>query len=127
MFRPARGVEAGLPRLRRLFEMSLRQVASGQTAGCFYISCAYEYDDRPGALRHELAGSVRAWREALIGNARLALARRELAPGGDAEQLVFEIYALLLAAQHDTRLLERSDGLARARAGFERLLARGMP
>ena len=119
---PARDVAPGLPRLRRLFEMSLAQVASGQTAGCFYISCAYEYDDRPGTVRHELASSVRAWREAFICNACHAVAQRQLPEGSDAEQLVFEIYALLLAAQHDTRLLERADGLARARAGFERLV-----
>ncbi|MGO4377065.1 TetR/AcrR family transcriptional regulator [Pseudoduganella sp. RAF53_2] len=122
---PARRVNPGLARLRRLFDTSLQQVASGSTAGCFYISCAYEYDDRPGTVRHELASSVRAWREAFISNARLAVAERQLAAGTDPEQLVFEIYALLLAAQHDTRLLEREDGLAHARAGFERLVERG--
>lgn len=119
---PASHVAPGLPRLRRLFDMSLQQVASGQTAGCFYISCAYEYDDRPGTVRHSLAGSVRAWREAFISNARHAVAQRQLPEGSDAEQLVFEIYALLLAAQHDTRLLDSADGLSRARAGFERML-----
>lgn len=122
---PARGVPPGLPRLQRLFDMSLEQVASGATAGCFYISCAYEYDDRPGTVRHQLASSVRAWREAFISNAQQAVDLGQLAQGTDAEQLVFEIYALLLAAQHDTRLLDSSDGLHHARAGFERLLARG--
>lgn len=121
---PARGVEAGLARLRRLFDMSLQQVACGQTAGCFYISCAYEYDDRPGSVRRQLMGSVRAWRDAFSGNAELAVASGQLNAGTDAEQMVFEIYALLLAAQHDMRLLERDDGLAHARAGFERLLVR---
>jgi len=122
---PARNVDPGLARLRRLFDTSLQQVASGQTAGCFYISCAYEYDDRPGSVRHELASSVKAWREAFSSNARQAMALQQLPQGTDPEQLVFEIYALLLAAQHDTRLLEQEDGLARARAGFDRLVERG--
>lgn len=119
---PAAHVHPGLPRLRRLFDMSLQQVASGQTAGCFYISCAYEYDDRPGSVRHELASGVRAWREAFDSNAQQAVALQQLPAGTDPAQLVFEIYALLLAAQHDTRLLEQDDGLARACAGFERLV-----
>lgn len=119
---PARHVHPGLPRLRRLFDMSLQQVASGQTAGCFYISCAYEYDDRPGSVRHELASGVRAWRDAFDANAAKAVELEQLPPETDPAQLVFEIYALLLAAQHDTRLLEQDEGLARARAGFARLV-----
>jgi AcrR family transcriptional regulator len=127
VLRPSTGRPPGLPRLRLLFEMSLAQVGEGRTAGCFYISCAAEYDDRPGALRHEVSSSVAAWREAFERSAAQAVALGQLAPDTDPAQLVFEIYALLLAAQHDTRLLERSDGIAHARAGFERLLARCLP
>jgi AcrR family transcriptional regulator len=121
---PARSGPPGLPRLRRLFAMSLMQLESGRTAGCFYISCAAEYDDRPGSVRQALTSSVQAWRDAFDESARQAVALGQLAPGTQAEQLVFEIYALLLAAQHDMRLLERGDGLARAREGFEGLLTR---
>jgi AcrR family transcriptional regulator len=131
VLRPSTGRPPGLPRLRLLFEMSLAQVASGWSrssgAGCFYISCAAEYDDRPGALRHQVSSSVAAWRDAFERSAAQAVALGQLAPDTDAAQLVFETYALLLAAQHDTRLLERSDGIAHARAGFERLLARCLP
>ena len=121
---PSRLVTPGLPRLRRLFDMSLLQVASGHSAGCFYISCAAEYDDRPGAVRHALTDSVGAWRDAFEQGAREAVALRHLAGDTDPGQLVFEIYALLLAAQHDMRLLERSGSSARACTGFEHLLAR---
>lgn len=121
---PARHTAPGLPRLRRLFDMSLLQIESGQSAGCFYISCAAEYDDRPGAVRHALTDSVRAWRDAFEEGARQAVLLGHLAAGPEPGQLVFEIYALLLAAQHDTRLLEQRSAAARARAGFERLLAR---
>lgn len=121
---PARCGPPGLPRLRRLFAMSLMQLESGRTAGCFYISCAAEYDDRPGSVRQALTSSVQAWRDAFDESARQAVALGQLAPGVQPEQMVFEIYALLLAAQHDMRLLERGDGLARAREGFEGLIRR---
>ncbi len=121
---PARAGAPGLPRLRRLFDMSLRQVESGQGGGCFYISCAAEYDDRPGALRHAVADSVSAWLQAFEESAGQAVAAGQLARDVDPGQLVFEVYALLLAAQHDARLLEQRGAATRARAGFERLLAR---
>lgn len=120
---PSASHPPGLPRLRRLFEMSLAQVASGRTAGCFYISCAAEYDDRPGTVRHAVSSSVGAWRAAFEDSARQAVALGHLPADTNAGQLVFEIYALLLAAQHDIRLLERSDAIQHARRGFERLLA----
>lgn len=121
---PARMVAPGLARLRRLFDMSLLQVESGKSAGCFYISCAAEYDDRPGAVRHALTSSVTAWRDAFGDAARQAVELGHVGADTDAEQLVFEIYALLLAAQHDARLLEQCGAATRARSGFERLLAR---
>ena len=127
VLQPARRSAPGLPRLRRLFDMSLMQVESGRatnSAGCFYISCAAEYDDRPGAVRHALTDSVNAWRAAFEESAHQAVLLKHLAGDFDPGQLVFEIYALLLAAQHDTRLLEQRSATARARAGFERLLAR---
>lgn len=121
---PAQCTSPGLPRLQRLFAMSLAQVESGQSAGCFYISCAAEYDDRPGTVRHELAASVAAWREAFDSSAAQAVELGHLHRDTCPVQLVFELYALLLAAQHDTRLLERRDGISRARTGFERVIAR---
>lgn len=124
VLQPARTTAPGLARLRRLFDMSLLQVESGKSAGCFYISCAAEYDDRPGLLRHAVTDSVNAWRVAFEESARQAVALAQLDEAIDPAQLVFEIYALLLAAQHDTRLLEQQGAATRARAGFERLIAR---
>jgi AcrR family transcriptional regulator len=120
---PALSSAPGLPRLLHLFAMSLAQVTSGKTAGCFYFSCASEYDDRPGSVRHHLANVVAAWRDAFERNAQQAIDAGQLAPQTCPRQLVFELYGLLLAAQHDARLLERGDSIARARAGCDRLLS----
>jgi len=120
---PAAGHPPGLPRLRLLFDLSLRQVSLGGTAGCFHISCAAEYDDRPGILRHAVSSAIEAWRSAFDSSARQAVALGQLAPELDVGQLVFEIYAVLLATQHDIRLLQHEDSAERARRAFERLLA----
>lgn len=123
VLKPAAGHAPGLPRLHLLFALSLGQVTLGGTAGCFHISCAAEYDDRPGILRHAVSSGIEAWRNAFDGSARQAVALGQLAPDTDIAQLVFEIYAVLLAAQHDTRLLEHGNSAERAQRAFERVLA----
>ena len=40
----------------------------------------------------------------------------------DAQQLVFEIYGLMLAMHQDARLLRSADSAKRARAGLRRLI-----
>lgn len=128
VLKPAAGQAPGLPRLRLLFELSLMQVTLGGAAGCFHISCAAEYDDRPGVLRHAVSSAIEAWRKAFDASCRQAVALGQLASETDVDQLVFEIYALLLVAQHDTRLLEQRDSASRARTGFDRVVAaRGNP
>lgn len=123
VLRPAQDASAGLARLRHLFRMSLDQVASRQSAGCFYFSCAAEYDDRPGPVRQELTCGVLEWRAAFEASVAQARQAGQLTPDTDCQQFVFEIYALLLAVQHDTRLLEQSNSIDRALAAFEKLLA----
>jgi AcrR family transcriptional regulator len=124
VLQPAQMTAPGLPRLRLLFDMSLQQVESGKSAGCFYISCAAEYDDRPGLVRHAVTDSVHAWRVAFEESASQAVALKQLDGATDPAQLAFEIHALLLGAQHDGRLLEQQGAALRARAGFQGLLAR---
>ncbi|MES2900291.1 MAG: TetR/AcrR family transcriptional regulator [Pseudomonadota bacterium] len=122
VLRPAQDASAGLARLRRLFKMSLEQVGSSQAGGCFYLSCAAEYDDRLGAVRQELTGGVLAWRAAFSSCVDQARQAGQLAADTDGEQFVFETYALLLAVQHDTRLLDRAGSINRALAAFEKLV-----
>ncbi|MFZ4874050.1 TetR/AcrR family transcriptional regulator [Janthinobacterium sp. Mn2066] len=124
VLQPALAARQGLPRLRALFASSLEHIGSPQLAGCFYFSCAAEYDDRPGPLRHELTSGVLAWRALFEQSVRQAVELGQLAASANTEQMVFEIYALLLAVQHDTRLLERSGSAAQAQQAFEHILQR---
>ncbi len=124
VLQPALAARKGLPRLRALFSSSLAHIGEPRLAGCFYISCAAEYDDRPGPLRHELTSGVLAWRALFEQSVAQAVELGQLAASADKGQMVFEIYGLLLAVQHDMRLLERSGSVSQAQQAFEQLLLR---
>jgi hypothetical protein len=65
---------------------------------------------------------VTGWKNELLRAIEQARDEGHLASDLDAEQLVFEIYGLMLVAHHDARLLRSRDSLKRARAGLARLL-----
>ncbi|HWJ93081.1 MAG TPA: TetR/AcrR family transcriptional regulator, partial [Telluria sp.] len=46
----------------------------------------------------------------------------DLKPDTDAQQLVYEMYGLILALHHDARFLRIPGAVERARKGFERLI-----
>ncbi|MCM5570827.1 TetR/AcrR family transcriptional regulator [Burkholderiaceae bacterium FT117] len=112
----------GLPRLRAIIGRWLDRTAFEATSGCIWISGATEYDDRPGAVREELVGMVRAWQRELSRAIRQAVETGELAAGLDVDELVFQLYGVILVLHHDGRLLDSPDALARARRSVERLI-----
>lgn len=124
VFAPAMAAPRGLPRLRALFERWLRRVSQEIDSGCIYISGAVEFDDRPGAVRDALAQMVQAWHRAMQRAIVQAVEQGHLPPDTDAQQMLFEIHGLVLALHHDARFLRTPGAVDRARAGFERILAR---
>jgi AcrR family transcriptional regulator len=123
VFYPALAAKRGLPRLRALFDRWIERVTLEIDSGCIYISGAVEFDDRPGPVRDALVAMVQTWHRALIRAIDGAVAEGHLRADTDPEQLLFEIHGLILAVHHDARLLRRPGAVARARAGFERVLA----
>jgi AcrR family transcriptional regulator len=123
VFRPAMAKARGLPRLRMLFDRWLKRVSVEIDSGCIYISGAVEFDDRPGPVRDALAAMVQAWRHALERAIRVAVAEGHLRADTDIGQLLFEVHGLILAVHHDARFLRLRGAEARARSGFERVLA----
>lgn len=124
VFAPAMAEPRGLPRLRALFERWVRRVSQEIDSGCIYISGAVEFDDRPGPVRDALVEMVRAWHDALGRAIGLAVDAGHLPAGTDRAQMLFEIHGLILALHHDARFLRTPGAPARARAGFERIVAR---
>ena len=122
VFFPSVREPRGLPRLQSMFDRWLARVSVEIASGCIYISGAVEYDDRPGPIREELVKMVQAWQGALQRSARQAIEVGDLRPDTDAEQLVYEMYGLILALHHDARFLRMPGSVERARRGFERLI-----
>ncbi|RJG05020.1 TetR/AcrR family transcriptional regulator [Noviherbaspirillum cavernae] len=123
VFYPSMKEPRGLPRLQAMFARWIKRVSVEIASGCIYISGAVEYDDRPGAVREELATMVRAWKSALLRCVKQAIEMEHLRADADPDQVVFEMYGLILALHHDARFLKMPGSVSRAEVGFERLLA----
>jgi len=122
VFAPAMREPRGLPRMNALFERWVRRVSVEIDSGCIYISGAVEFDDRPGPVRDALVSMVRDWQSALERAIRLAIDERHLHAATPVAQLLFEVHGLILALHHDARFLRNAGAVARARAGYERLV-----
>jgi AcrR family transcriptional regulator len=127
VFLPALEEERGLPRLRALFDHWMRQTSLEIDSGCIYISGAIEFDDRPGPVRDALVSTVNTWQTAMFKAVQLAIDVGHLHPDADPAQIAFEIHGLILALHYEARFLQNPQGLARARQGFDNILARNAP
>lgn len=112
----------GLPRLRAIFDRWLERTAIEAARGCIWISGAAEYDDRPGAVREELVAMVRSWQRELSRAIQQAVDVGDLPGDLDVQELVFQLYGVILVLHHDGRLLDSPDAVGRARRSFDRLV-----
>jgi AcrR family transcriptional regulator len=122
VFYPSMKEPRGLPRLQAMFGGWIRRVSEEIASGCIYISGAVEYDDRPGAIREELVGMVRTWQGALRRCVLQTIELGHLRAETDPDQLVYEMYGLILALHHDARFLKMPGSVNRAQLGFDRLI-----
>ena len=122
VFYPSLQEARGITRLKAMYSRWIKRVSVEIASGCIYISGAVEYDDRPGPIREELVAMVRAWQGALLRCVEQSIEVGDLKSGTDAQQLVYEMYGLILALHHDARFLRMPGSVDRARAGFERLI-----
>ena len=122
VFFPSVKEARGIPRLQAMYARWIKRVSVEIASGCIYISGAVEYDDRPGPIREELVSMVRAWQGALLRCVEQCIAAGQLQTDTDAQQMVYEMYGLILALHHDARFLRQPGSVERARVGFERLL-----
>ncbi|HYQ90878.1 MAG TPA: TetR/AcrR family transcriptional regulator [Candidatus Competibacteraceae bacterium] len=125
---PARRASRGLSRLTEFFQRWLNWTVSAQLpGGCLFAAGATEFDDRPGPVREALANGLRQWRLTLIDTVRQAAQQGQLRADVDAEQFVFELYGILLAAHNDGRLLGDSRAGSHAERAFARLVSSSLP
>lgn len=121
--KPALAAPRGEPRVAALFEHWLQWPERDPLpGGCFFVGAASELDDRPGALRDLLVALQKDWLEVLSNTARTAVKEGHFHDGVDPEQLAHDLYGVMLAYHHASRLLADPRAEARARAAFDSLL-----
>jgi AcrR family transcriptional regulator len=123
VFVPAMQQPKGLPRLQEIVRrwiVRVRDIEAEQ--GCIYTAGAFELDDREGPLRDHLLSEVTRWRAALRRTVLQAIEEGHLLADTDAEQLVGEVYSLIVGLVHDARFLRDPRAADRAQRTWERLL-----
>lgn len=121
---PALREPRGEPRVRALFERWMEwEKAPFLPGGCPFIALANELDDRPGPVRERLVQYQRDWLQTLATAARIGIVEKHFRADLDSDQFAYDLYAIILAYQHFSRLLRDPAAEARARQGFGALLA----
>jgi hypothetical protein len=120
---PALEVE-GLERLGALCE-SFRSYVERRTlpGGYFSAAAAAELGARPGPLRARVAENQRDWIGVLTEAAEDAVSRGQLRADTDVEILVFELNALVIAANTGFILQDDPVIISRARTAVARVLS----
>jgi AcrR family transcriptional regulator len=120
---PALRAPRGEPRLVELFDRWLAwEQAPFLPGGCIFVASANELDDRPGPLRDTLVAYQRDWLEALATAVRLGVEEGHFRADLDPRQAAYDLYAVILAYHHFSRLLRDPQAEQRARDAFARLL-----
>jgi AcrR family transcriptional regulator len=122
VFFPSVQESRGIARLKSMYARWVKRVSVEIASGCIYISGAVEYDDRAGPIREELVSMVQAWQGALLRCVQQAIEVGDLKSDTDADQLVYEMYGMILALHHDARFLRMPGSVDRAHVAFDRLI-----
>ncbi|HKB06087.1 MAG TPA: TetR/AcrR family transcriptional regulator [Gemmataceae bacterium] len=125
VLQPVAQAPAGVRRLRVLVDAYLdhleRKVFPG---GCFFAAVAAELDARPGPARDRVLSVLQNWIGLLTQCVRDAQAAREIDPAADVAQTVFEVQAMLVAANFLFAITNDPLRLTQARRGVDHVLAR---
>jgi len=117
--------QAGTERLKTLASSFLshleRKVFPG---GCFFAAVAAELDTRPGSARDRVVEVLDNWLSLLRQCIVDAQDLKEIQPNADVAQAVFEIEAMLLAANFLFVMRNNPIHLTQARRGVENVLER---
>ena len=123
VFVPAMQVPKGLPRLNAMVRRWIERARIVEiNSGCIYVAGAFELDDRDGPLREQLLKGVLGWRAALRRVAVQAIEQGDLQAKTDPDQMVADIYAMMVGMLHDARFIRDPRAADRAHSSYERLI-----
>jgi AcrR family transcriptional regulator len=121
--RPSLAQPRGEPRMRALFERWLGWAQSSPLpGGCLFVQAAVELDDRPGPVRDRLVQFQRQWLAVIVTSLELGIEVGAFHNVADPEQFAQDMYGVMLAYHHASRLLRDPRAEARARRAFDALL-----
>jgi AcrR family transcriptional regulator len=119
--RPALRAPRGEARVRELVDRWLRWDAA--PGGCPFVAAATEFDDQPGAVRDRLVRDQRDMFDLIATIFRTGIAEGQFRVDADPDQFAQDIYGVMLACHHASRLLGDGQADHRARRAVEVLLA----
>lgn len=123
VFVPAMQAPRGLSRLNAIVRRWIERTRVVEAnSGCIYTAGAFELDDRDGELREMLLKGVIGWRAALRRAVLHAIGEGQLPPSTPVENLVSDIYSLMIGCVHDVRFLRDQTAPDRAHASYQRLI-----
>lgn len=113
---PARQAAAGLPRLWAMCDAWLdymaREVFPG---GCFFVTAATEFDNRPGPVRDAIAANMQEWLDYLHRSAQRAQELGHMTADETPAQIAFELHAFYMGANWAWQLFNDREAINRAR------------
>lgn len=120
--------QGGLDRLRALCESFLSYVERRTLpGGCFFAAAAAELGGRPGPLRERVAANQKDWITVLTDAANEAVSLGDLRDDTDVATLVFELNALVIAANTAYILHDDAEVLVQARTAIDRVIVAAIP
>lgn len=118
--RPALSAPRGETRLRALVEHWMRWY--DHPGGCLFLAAATEFDDYPGPLRDRMVADEHDLLDSLRQVLGTLLAQGQLRPEADVDQLVQEIFGVLLGYNWMSRILGDPGAAARTWTAVDRIL-----
>ncbi len=122
--RPALAAPRGEPRIRALFDRWLNWSRSSPLpGGCLFVQATVELDDRPGPARDRLVEYQRQWLNVIATSLQMGIEAGAFRRDADAMQFAHDLYGVMLAYHHASRLLHDPQAETRAGRAFDALLS----
>ncbi|MEO6918395.1 MAG: TetR/AcrR family transcriptional regulator [Collimonas sp.] len=124
VFMPSMAMPQGLPRLNAQVKAWMERASDPrELAGCLYIAGAFEYDDIESPVRDRIQRGVVRWRATMRRTIIQAVEVGHLRPDTDPEQLIFEIYSLIVGLTHEIRFMRDDGAVQRLQSAYNRLIS----
>ncbi|MDZ4728251.1 MAG: TetR/AcrR family transcriptional regulator [Leptospira sp.] len=92
--------------------------------GCIFLSSSLEYDDKPGIVRDFLVKSQLEWQQTLKKFFLEAVEKKEISQKADLNQIIQEIWGIILGFHFYNRLLKDPKAKVRAKSTLNEMITK---